>query len=106
MTYAIQAIAGTAIALGTFVSVYWRKIKKVFVKEFNASNGKNAESDDLVFKEENGTVRHSLDNDHYEHVSGKPKESEKKGFKGILIALIPAADDPIIMYLIPSPPRE
>ena len=27
MTYAIQAIAGTAIALGTFVSIYWRKEK-------------------------------------------------------------------------------
>ena len=35
MTYAIQAIAGTAIALGTFVSVYWRKIRKLFIKEFN-----------------------------------------------------------------------
>ena len=90
MTYAIQAIAGTAIALGTFVSVYWRKIKKIFVNEFNASNRKNNESDDLFFKEKDGTVRHSLDKDHAEQVPGTNKVSQKKGFKDILITLIPA----------------
>lgn len=90
MTYAIQAIAGTAIALGTFVSVYWRKIKKVFVKEFNASNGKNAESDDLFFKEKDGTIRHSLEKGRFEQMSIEPAKSEKKGFKAILISLIPA----------------
>ena len=33
MTYAIQAVAGIAIAIGAFVGIYFRKIKKNVVKK-------------------------------------------------------------------------
>lgn len=36
MTYAIQAIAGIAIAVGTVASVYWRKISKALFGKTNA----------------------------------------------------------------------
>ena len=51
MTYAIQALAGIAIALGTFFSLYWRKIRKPVLHFFNLDDvsGKETESDELVY---------------------------------------------------------
>ena len=51
MTYAIQALAGIAIALGTFFSLYWRKIRKPLLKFFNLDNtsGREIESDELTY---------------------------------------------------------
>ena len=51
MTYAIQAIAGIAIALGAFFGIYWRKFRKVLSKHIDFSRFQNTtvESDDLVF---------------------------------------------------------
>lgn len=51
MTYAIQAVAGIAIALGAVLGVYWRKILKLFRKIFHLESKKvkNTESDDIVF---------------------------------------------------------
>ena len=55
MTYAIQAIAGIAIALGTVFGVYWRKIKKAFSSE--SSNKKSViEPDSLLFDEDSDFV--------------------------------------------------
>lgn len=51
MTYAIQALAGIMIALGTFFGLYWRKIRKPVLKFFNLdeANGKEKETDELVY---------------------------------------------------------
>ena len=49
MTYAIQAIAGTAIALGTFVSVYWRKVSKKM--NLGTVRKESEESDALYFED-------------------------------------------------------
>ena len=51
MTYAIQALAGIAIALGTFFGLYWRKIRKPILRFFNLdeTGGREVEPDDLTF---------------------------------------------------------
>ena len=51
MTYAIQALAGIAIALGTFFGLYWRKIRKPVLRFFNLDETacKKEESDELVY---------------------------------------------------------
>ncbi len=50
VTYGIQAIAGIAIALGTFFGVYWRKIRRMLMKNSDAGNSRN-EPDYLVFND-------------------------------------------------------
>ena len=50
MTYAIQAIAGVLIGLGTFFGLYWRKVRKLFFG--SALEGyKEEESDNLEFRD-------------------------------------------------------
>lgn len=51
MTYAIQAVAGIAIALGTVVGIYWRKILQVFRKVFRVKGVKykNEETNEVSF---------------------------------------------------------
>lgn len=51
MTYAIQALAGIAIALGTFFGLYWRKIRRPVLKFFNLDEaaGRETESDELRY---------------------------------------------------------
>ena len=44
MTYAIQALAGIAIALGTFFGLYWRKIRKPVLRFFNLDEREEGES--------------------------------------------------------------
>ena len=90
MTYAIQAIAGTAIALGTFFSVYWRKVRKVFVKELNISKGKNYESNNLFYNKPDGTIQHYLNQESVKHEPEIHEKNEKKSFKDILITFLPA----------------
>ena len=55
MTYAIQALAGIAVALGTFFSLYWRKVKKWLIKEMdlNEAAKTGAESDELYYFDPN-----------------------------------------------------
>ena len=50
MTYAIQAIAGIAIAIGAFVGIYLRKAKKKINKKLNIDENKNkeVETDEIV----------------------------------------------------------
>ena len=43
MTYAIQAVAGIAIAIGAFVGIYFRKIKKNVAKKMGIDENKNKE---------------------------------------------------------------
>ena len=52
MTYAIQAGAGIAIAVGAFVGLYFRKAKKKVSKKLNIDENKNkeVESDEIVTK--------------------------------------------------------
>ena len=52
MTYAIQAVAGIAIAIGAFVGIYFRKIKKNVAKKMGIDENKNkeVESDDIIVK--------------------------------------------------------
>ena len=49
MTYAIQIIAGIAIAVGAFLGVYFRKIKKKVGKKLGIDENKNkeVESDEI-----------------------------------------------------------
>lgn len=51
MTYAIQALAGIAIALGTFFGLYWRKVRKPILKFFNLDEtaGREEEADELIY---------------------------------------------------------
>ena len=52
MTYAIQAGAGIAIAIGAFVGLYFRKAKNKVAKKLNIDENKNkeVESDEIVVK--------------------------------------------------------
>ena len=52
MTYAIQAIAGVAIALGAIIGVYFRKAKRKINKKLGISenNNKTIESDEIIVK--------------------------------------------------------
>lgn len=52
MTYAIQAVAGIAIAIGAFVGIYFRKIKKNVAKKMGLDENKNkeVESDKIEIK--------------------------------------------------------
>ena len=45
MTYAIQAVAGVAIALGTVFGLYWRKLLKVLRTVFRVRSNKHAENE-------------------------------------------------------------
>ena len=60
MTYAIQAVAGIAIALGAAIAMYWRKAKKKISQKLGVDENKNkeVESDDIVFaKKEDETEK-------------------------------------------------
>ena len=50
MTYTIQAVAGLVIAIGAFVTVYFRKAKKKISNKFgiDENSNKEIESDDIV----------------------------------------------------------
>lgn len=52
MTYAIQAGAGIAIAIGAFVGLYFRKVKKKVAKKLNIDENrkKEVESDEIEIK--------------------------------------------------------
>lgn len=52
MTYAIQAVAGIAIAVGAVVGMYFRKAKKKINKKLNVDENKNkeVETDEIVVK--------------------------------------------------------
>lgn len=52
MTYAIQIIAGVVIAVGAFLGVYFRKIKKKTLNKLGIDENKNkeVESDDIEIK--------------------------------------------------------
>lgn len=49
MAYAIQAIAGIVIAVGAFLGIYFRKIKKKVSKKLGVDENRNkeVESDDI-----------------------------------------------------------
>lgn len=50
MTYAIQAIAGVAIAVGAFLGIYFRKAKKKINNKLGIDENKNkeVETDEIV----------------------------------------------------------
>ena len=52
MTYTVQAIAGIIIAIGTFIGIYFKKIKKKVNKKLGIDENKNKEieSDDIEIK--------------------------------------------------------
>lgn len=54
MTYAIQAIAGIAIAIGAAIGLYWRKAKKKLNKKLGVDENKNkeVEADEIVIKKQ------------------------------------------------------
>ena len=54
MTYAIQAVAGIAIAIGAAVGMYFRKAKKKISNKLNIDENKNkeVESDEIIVKNE------------------------------------------------------
>lgn len=43
MTYAIQAIAGIAIAIGAAIAMYWRKAKKKISNKLGVDENRNKE---------------------------------------------------------------
>lgn len=53
MTYAIQAIAGIAIAIGAAIGMYWRSAKKKIGKKLGVDENKNkeVEADEIVVKQ-------------------------------------------------------
>ena len=54
MTYAIQAIAGVAIAIGAFVGIYFRKAKKKINNKLGIDENRNkeVETDEIVVKKD------------------------------------------------------
>lgn len=55
MTYTIQIIAGVGIAIGAFLGIYFRKIKKKVTKKLNIDENRNkeVESDEIVVTKSN-----------------------------------------------------
>jgi len=49
-TYAIQAIAGIIIAVGAFVTIYWRRAKKKVNKKLGIDENKNKEVEEDVIE--------------------------------------------------------
>ncbi|MCH5285951.1 MAG: hypothetical protein J1E43_00885 [Christensenellaceae bacterium] len=54
MTYAIQAVAGVAIAVGAVVGIYWRKAKKKVQDKLGIDENakKEVEEDVVVYKKD------------------------------------------------------
>ena len=54
MTYAIQIVAGLAVAIGAVVGVYWRKAKKLLSSKLGIDENRNkeVESDEIIVDEE------------------------------------------------------
>lgn len=51
MTYAIQAVAGIAVAIGAAVGIYWRKAKKKVNEKLGVDeNAKKEVEEDIVIK--------------------------------------------------------
>ena len=48
MTYAIQIVAGLAVAIGAVVGVYWRKAKNFLSKKFGIDENANKEVEPKV----------------------------------------------------------
>lgn len=48
MTYAIQAIAGVAIAVGAVAGIYWRKAKRKINDSLGIDENKNKEVEDEI----------------------------------------------------------
>lgn len=78
MTYAIQAIAGIAIALGTFAGVYWRKVRSVLFRGHEDSH-KIQEPDCLEFRDPASNTKISL-NHAPSPAALKSKESSSNSF--------------------------
>ena len=51
-TYLIQAIAGIAVAVGSFVVIYWRRAKKRLNEKLGINLDKNKEVEDEVIVNE------------------------------------------------------
>lgn len=53
MTYAIQAVAGIAIAIGAFVGIYFRRAKRKINDKLGIDENRNkeVETDDIEIKE-------------------------------------------------------
>ena len=52
MTYAIQAVAGVAIGLGTVFGLYWRRMKNALFKNSKwANRNRKTEPDEILFEE-------------------------------------------------------
>lgn len=49
MTYTIQAVAGVAIAIGAFVSIYWRKFSRYLQNKYHISFSKKDLEDDRFY---------------------------------------------------------
>ena len=60
MTYAIQAVAGIAIALGAAFSIVWRKVRKKLFKD-GERHYAVMESDDVTFNDPAGTPKRALE---------------------------------------------
>ena len=54
MTYAIQAIAGIAIAIAAAIGMYWRSAKRKISKKLGVDENKNkeVEADEIVVKKQ------------------------------------------------------
>ncbi|MBR2761810.1 MAG: sulfatase-like hydrolase/transferase [Solobacterium sp.] len=108
LTYAIQAIAGIAIALGTAVGIYGRRIRKVILGKEEEAN-RDIAGDDLVFHDpESGDTLRALSFLSGEEISSirKSQEKKKKTFSlrsGILITLAVSflwmLYSPLMLYL-------
>ena len=83
MTYAIQAIAGVMIALGTFFSVYWRRIRQALFGSAGASSAPD-EPDEFEFRDPaDGTVRKAS----YPSVKHAGKKHRLTVWPGLLLSL-------------------
>ena len=78
MTYAIQAIAGIAIALGTFFNIYWRRIrKKIGWNGLFAAKYEITESDELYFDDPDSRQRIQPE---YKPIGETQNQKEKEPF--------------------------
>ena len=87
-TYAIQAIAGVAVAAGAFFATYGRRMKKSWLKTLDIDeNDEKIHEEPLELSRED--LRVELESVRYKTSNGeKIDNKKKKGRKGILISSI------------------
>lgn len=96
MTYAIQAVAGIAIASGTFVGLLWRRMRRKIIGSHapQESKYKETENDELLYTEKDvpyEIMKRSVEHERLAAESGKGRPAHKLSWSERLGDIVPIA---------------